>query len=265
MSDTSSSGLGLWAAARQTASWRGIPFRVRESEIKRGRKTALHEYPFRDDVWVEDLGRGTRLTSFRGFLVGDDVDTQLKAILTANEQAGPGTVIHPAIGSLNASLMEFTARDTVEQGRTWNLEFVFISGSTRNYPIATTATQTASTTAAAASATTTVSSFASSVGSTLSQTVATAQAGIANVQQVVGGITSTVGGYVAQAESLARNVTTLGNSVVGLTGNYGRFSLGARLAFSGVTDVNVALSSANAAAASVTRLGASASSLAAAL
>ena len=46
-------GLGPWAASLQPASWNGIPFAVRASQIRRGRRVAVHEYPFRDDVWVE--------------------------------------------------------------------------------------------------------------------------------------------------------------------------------------------------------------------
>ena len=240
-------------------------FKVRETEIKRGRRQALHEYPFRDDVWVEDLGRATRITSFRGFLVGDDVDDQLKDMIAATEQDGDGTLVHPALGAMTASLMDFTARDVAEQGRVWALEFVFISGADRSYPTAAADTQGQVATAGTAVTGAASASFGSSVGTTVSQGFATAQQGVANVQQVVRGVQATVGGYVGQAESLVRGVTTLGNSAVGLSGNFGRFSLGARLASTGVTDVTAALSTANAAAASVARLGRNVASLAAAL
>ena len=53
-------GLGLWADALQPASWNGIPFAVRASQIRRGRRIVVHEHPFRADAWVEDLGRFSR-------------------------------------------------------------------------------------------------------------------------------------------------------------------------------------------------------------
>lgn len=257
--------LGPWASARLPASWRGVRFKVRETEIKRGRRQALHEYPFRDDVWVEDLGRATRITSFRGFLVGDDVDEQLKDLIVATEGDGEGTLVHPALGTITASIMDFTARDVAEQGRVWALEFVFISGVNRSYPMASADTQGQVATAGAAVTGATSTSFGRSVGTTLSQTFATARQGIANVQQVVRGVESTVGGYVRQAEGLVHSVTTLGGSVIGLAGNFGRFSLGARLASTGLTDVTRALSTANTATASVSRLGRSVAALASAL
>lgn len=79
--------LGAWADARLTASWRGLPFRVREPELRFGRRQALNEYPFRNTVWVEDLGQASRVIAFRGFLVGDDVDDQLRDMLEAAEGA----------------------------------------------------------------------------------------------------------------------------------------------------------------------------------
>ena len=57
-------GLGPWVDALQPASWRGAPFAVRTSQIRRGRRIAVHEHPFRDDVWAGDLGRGTRASTW---------------------------------------------------------------------------------------------------------------------------------------------------------------------------------------------------------
>ena len=38
------------------ASWRGVPFHGLSGELRFGRRPVVHEYPFRDSVWVEDLG-----------------------------------------------------------------------------------------------------------------------------------------------------------------------------------------------------------------
>ncbi|MBV8749430.1 MAG: DNA circularization N-terminal domain-containing protein [Candidatus Eremiobacteraeota bacterium] len=56
-------GLGPWADAPQRAWWRGVPFAVRASQIRRGRRIVVHEHPFRDDVWVGDLGRFSRAST----------------------------------------------------------------------------------------------------------------------------------------------------------------------------------------------------------
>jgi prophage DNA circulation protein len=125
MSGTAS-GLGPWAANLQQASWRGQPFVVKSSTVRRGRRVAVHEYPFRDVVWVEDLGRGTRTIGFTGFLIGDDVYSQRSAMLAAAETAGPGTLVHPSLGMLQASLTDFSAGERAELGRVVEIEFSFI-------------------------------------------------------------------------------------------------------------------------------------------
>jgi prophage DNA circulation protein len=52
-----SPALGAWAANLQPASWRGVPFAVEVDTYRGGRRIALHEYPYRDDPWLEDTGR----------------------------------------------------------------------------------------------------------------------------------------------------------------------------------------------------------------
>jgi len=120
------SGLGPWAADLQDASWRGLPFVVRSSSIRRGRRVVVHEYPYRDIPWVEDLGRGTRVFGFTGYLIGDDVFAQRDAMVEAAETGGPGDLVHPSIGAVQANLVEFTAGERMERGRVVELEFSFI-------------------------------------------------------------------------------------------------------------------------------------------
>ena len=51
--------LGVLDQYRQ-CSFRGVPFAVIGSGGRAGRKTAVHDYPFLDTPWVEDLGRAGR-------------------------------------------------------------------------------------------------------------------------------------------------------------------------------------------------------------
>jgi prophage DNA circulation protein len=125
-------GLGPWSARLQPASWRGCEFAVREAPIKVGRRIVLHEYPYRDDPWPEDMGRASRMCRFSGFIVGDDVFDQRDAMKTAAEQKGSGTLVHPSLGSATATLLDFTATERADLGRAVELEFTFvISGQTQ--------------------------------------------------------------------------------------------------------------------------------------
>ena len=88
------------------ASFRGVEFHVRSNEMEAGRRVTVHEYPQRDIPWAEDLGRAARSLTFSGFVVGDDYMDKAKRLLTAMEEAGPGTLIHPWLGTLNVTPKE---------------------------------------------------------------------------------------------------------------------------------------------------------------
>lgn len=108
------------------ASWRGIEFGIWDTEGSFGRATALHEYPFRDAVWVEDLGRGTRRLGLIGFGVGDDVAAIEREMIEAAEEEGPGQLVHPTLGLLKASLVEFRSRIRHDLHRVVEFHFLFI-------------------------------------------------------------------------------------------------------------------------------------------
>lgn len=97
----------------QQASFRGIPFGVYAHEQRFGRRQAVHEYPNRDKPWAEDMGRSTRPFTITGFLVtdslvygGGDVIDQFKQMAAAAETKGPGTLIHPLLGTLQVSVLD---------------------------------------------------------------------------------------------------------------------------------------------------------------
>jgi prophage DNA circulation protein len=133
--------LGPWAAGLQPAAWRGVPFAVRESAIVRGRRVVVHEYPYRDTVYVEDLGRGMRRYRFRGFLVGDDVYWQRSAFLAMAEVPGPGLLVHPSLGPIQASLVGCAVGEASERGRLVELDLEFIESGTLIFPALLVATQ----------------------------------------------------------------------------------------------------------------------------
>lgn len=103
-----------------------MPFHVRACQIRRGRRVAVHEYPWNDTIWVEDLGRGRRGYGFAGFLLGETVVIQQAIMLEAAELPGPGLLIHPALGSILASLVGFAADMDVEDGGLCKLTFEFL-------------------------------------------------------------------------------------------------------------------------------------------
>lgn len=108
------------------ASFRGVPFFVDGADRGGGRRAVVHEFPLRDDPYVEDLGRKARSFRIDGYVIGDDYLAQRDLLLSALEDAsGPGELIHPYYGSLRAVCVSLSVRETRAEGAmaTFSLEF----------------------------------------------------------------------------------------------------------------------------------------------
>jgi prophage DNA circulation protein len=92
-----------WRERKQGASFRGVPFWLDADSVNVGRRTQLHEFPQRDQPFVEDLGRRTRQYKFSGFVVGDDCLSQRDRLLTALDTPGPGELVHPWFGRMTVT------------------------------------------------------------------------------------------------------------------------------------------------------------------
>jgi prophage DNA circulation protein len=242
--------LGLWAAPLLPASWRGLPFAVSNESLKPGRRTVLHEYPFRDKPWVEDLGLATITVTVSGFLIGDDVFAQRAAMRAACDQAGPGTLVHPSLGPLQGNVIG-PSFATTERGRRIAFEFTFIQTALDQpiYPSASVSTQASVFGYAAAADIACAADFVADVagavalGITVVQTVvavalgfaalvigtpaAVSMLGAASIElpgQVIGGVLSQVG----QVGGILNDAGVIASSVMGLVPPsgyyYGRYS-----------------------------------------
>jgi len=138
----------IWQLSLQQASWRSVPFGVRATNRGGGRRVALHEYPYQDVPYAEDLGRATRQFSFSGFVVGDDAGDQAEQLITACEVKGPGQLVHPIYGSFTSiQLITFTTEERWDNGRVVEFKFTFVETGQPLYPTTGADTQAATQTA----------------------------------------------------------------------------------------------------------------------
>jgi len=99
------------------ASFRGKPFFVESSERSGGRRAVVHEFPFRNDPFVEDLGRKARTFRVDGYVIGDDYLVQKDVLLAALEAPeGPGELVHPYHGVRRAICVNLTVRESRADG-----------------------------------------------------------------------------------------------------------------------------------------------------
>lgn len=91
-------GINEWKTRLLEASWRGVKFEVEQWTIPVGRRTFMHEYPQRDDVFVEDSGKVIRTHQITAFVLGDDYDIHRNLLIRALEREGAGELVHPYLG-----------------------------------------------------------------------------------------------------------------------------------------------------------------------
>jgi prophage DNA circulation protein len=107
-----------WRLRAGPGSFRGVAFRAEVVEFGGGRKTVTHEYPLRDDPFVEDLGRRGRSITVEAYVVGDDYIDQRDALLEALEREGPGRLVLPYndVETLSFMVSNFRASESREEG-----------------------------------------------------------------------------------------------------------------------------------------------------
>jgi prophage DNA circulation protein len=117
--------IGDWKKLLRAASFRGVPFLTENYGADHGRRWADHQYPGRDLPYAEDMGRSQRVWHFNGYLIGDDYPILRTALSKVCEMAGPGPLIHPTIGIVQAVCRKFSHNEQRDKGRYVALQFEF--------------------------------------------------------------------------------------------------------------------------------------------
>ncbi|MEX3961022.1 DNA circularization protein [Paraburkholderia sp. EG286B] len=221
---------GDWFKRLDKASYGNFKFGVESIRTAAGRKTSIHTYPFRDDVWVEDLGKRPRQFEVLGFIVegdlitgGGDVISQRKALLSICETAGGQTLVHPTLGTVqNVCCLGVETIERRDLGRAFEIRLTLIVSGNRLFPTVSTSTGDAVTSAASATGIQALANFVTSSATAIAN-------GAAVVQQAV----STVVGWYQIGVTAVNDVKRIIGAVSTLAGNFGRLFGGGNSGISG--------------------------------
>ncbi|EQB0362454.1 DNA circularization protein [Yersinia enterocolitica] len=216
-----------WSEHLHPASFRGIPFAVMTAEGVFGRRQAIHEYPYRDTAWIEDLGRATRRLTIRGFLIqssglytAPDVMTQRDSLIAACEMPDAGTLVHPTLGEMTVSISESGLRlnEGAESGRVFEFTLTIIESGLRVFSI----------TSSADAVSSIQSSWFGLATKSVATFIATVKGEIRSVTQTIRTLKSTAAFWVNMVNSTTSEATNLGNVLRSTLGRdrYGRYNHG---------------------------------------
>lgn len=82
------------------ASFKGVSFLMMSSNISGGRKDVKHSFPNSNKQTIEDLGLSPKVFSISAVITGENYLQDRDRLLSALEQGGPGTLVHPMYGRL---------------------------------------------------------------------------------------------------------------------------------------------------------------------
>ncbi|MBD0845689.1 DNA circularization N-terminal domain-containing protein [Pectobacterium versatile] len=216
-----------WEDHLHQASFRGIPFAVVAANGSFGRRQAVHEYPYRDTAWIEDVGRSTRKMTLRGFLIQDsakynapDVIKQRESLIAACETFGSGTLIHPTLGELTVSIPEggLKINESMNSGRVFEFSLTIIESGLKVFAI----------TGNSAAATLVKDGFLKTVSTAALTFIAQVKGEMRSATQAIKTIKNVANFWVNMVNSTVSEVTNLGNTLRSTFGSerYGRYNRG---------------------------------------
>ncbi len=98
------------SSQRKQASFRNANFFVRDTSAAVGRRNVIHQYPFQDTPYIEDMGGDIDDFTIEGYVVQNSDNDQnyfaeKNALISALKEKDSGTLIHPFYGTLTVSLV----------------------------------------------------------------------------------------------------------------------------------------------------------------
>ncbi|MEP3245100.1 MAG: DNA circularization N-terminal domain-containing protein [Sneathiella sp.] len=126
-----------WRDQIQKPHFRNVPFELTDFDIDTGRRGQLHEYANRDTPYFEDLGRKGRSFTFEAFVIGDDYFAKRDALIAACEEAGLGTLRHPALGTLEVANIGCRVSETNKELGVARFSLTFVEAGELKFPVST--------------------------------------------------------------------------------------------------------------------------------
>jgi len=216
-----------WQDHIHPASFRGVPFAVVTGDGSFGRRQAVHEYPYRDTAWVEDMGRSTRRMTLTGFIIqssqiytAPDVMTQRDSLIAACETLGAGTLVHPTLGELTVSIPEggLRLRESKDSERVFEFSLTVIESGLRVFAI----------TESVGAASTVQTSWLALAAKTAATVIGEVNSTIRTVNQTIKTLKSTFSFWTGMVTRVANEATNLSSTLKSTFGSsrYGRYNSG---------------------------------------
>ena len=126
------------------ASFRGATFKVSTSSFGVGRRNILHQYPFKEEPYAEDLGLNADSFQVEAYVIATttnnlatnlDYFPERNALIKALKQKGPGKLVHPYLGEHEVILIgQARMRESSAEGGWARFSMSFVLAGKNEFP-----------------------------------------------------------------------------------------------------------------------------------
>ncbi len=123
-----------WEDRYETGRFRDAEFVTRSHDHEGGRRVVVHQYPHRDIPYPEDMGRQAGQFSLDLFIVGPEYMAGRDRLLAALKEHGPGTLIHPYLGTMQVQVQTYRLRESTRDGGMATFSVQFVEAGENRFP-----------------------------------------------------------------------------------------------------------------------------------
>lgn len=123
-----------WLDRLVEASYEGVTFLTEDQTTSGGWRIALHEYPFRDDPYPENMGKKAYEPSFNAYFIGENYDQQAMALHEKLDTFGTGRLVHPVFGTMTVQLEDWQRKEVTAEGGICRYSLKFIQSGKQRLP-----------------------------------------------------------------------------------------------------------------------------------
>ncbi|AXK39617.1 DNA circularization protein [Crenobacter cavernae] len=123
-----------WRDKLRPASFRGVPFFIESHDAEEGRRVEVHEYPLRDEPYVEDLGKKAGTYSVAAYVLGADYMDARDRLREACNQPGAAELVHPYLGAMQAVCTAMRLSESSFDGGMARFDLTFVEAGKSQFP-----------------------------------------------------------------------------------------------------------------------------------
>lgn len=195
--------------------FRNAEFIVTSDDIDLGRRNIVHEYPLRDDPYVEDNGKKKREHSISVSVMGDNFKADRDKLIEALDQPGSGTLVHPDFGTMIVSIISARLSQHNKARGKATFSITFIQGKTEpTHPTSGDDTPALVAAQVEKSLADSINDFTDTF-SVLEQSADVVQDVVDEVDNVMGAVENVVGAFVDPISNLIRAPANMAAAIVG--------------------------------------------------